>query len=212
MPEEFQPQGMRVLIEAPEFRLVENWFSSGTIRKVEWAEPVRMAFLCHAGNKQKKRDKTRFEDARWKVKREEICSMMQALHLLTDYTEKGGCKTICDLMKAALERSLIAIKDAQDTTRAKIAIEDAMTLCTSALSGFAVMAGTLKDSRRSTSKPTPADIIKIADFLIACEACIPSKEKIRKFAEGTGLIISGHLDIDGQWMQLFTDAGLSGLP
>jgi hypothetical protein len=203
-PEEFQPDGKRVLIDAPEFRLVETWYPSGTTRKVEWSEQVRTAYLRSMGNKQQTRRNTELE---------EVLSMMQALYHLAGYTDtEGGEKQICGLMAAALARFLREIENAKDATQAKIAIENASTLCASAFSGFAAMAGSLMDSRRSSSKPTPADLIKIADFLISCSKRVSSKEEIQRFAEGQGLRITGKRNIADEWMQLFTDAGLGGLP
>jgi hypothetical protein len=203
MPNEFRPDGMRMLIEHPAFHLVEIWKGSGNTREVVWAEAVRMAYLRSGANKQ---------ETRRSSEPYAVLSMMEALTLLADYNGEGS-RNICDAMKRALKNSLQAIKSAKSDDDADIAISNATTLSYSAFSGFArIMGSKAKDRRRDASKPTPADLIKIAEFLIEGNARVPSKQEIQKFAEGSGLRITGKRIIADEWMQLFTDAGLSDLP
>jgi hypothetical protein len=209
MPEEFRPNGKRVLIEKPEFQLVEYWRQE--FPQVIWAPEILNSYLRSKGHPHEARKSN--------TSLSYVLPMMKALLFLPGYISddsgiKGsaGSSQISDLFSKALGPCLERILSAKDDEKAKEACIDAVTVCQSALNGFSAWHQKHTDGRRTSTAPAIHDIIDIAEFLIVGNRRLPSKQEIQAFAESVGFAFPKNRNEKGKWREAFGSAGIFGFP
>ncbi|MES2920093.1 MAG: hypothetical protein V4819_01005 [Verrucomicrobiota bacterium] len=213
-PAEFDRACRRLVLDVPEFRLVEYWRPRPYGRvEIEWAPAIRSAYFKALGRFQKDSGINSTED------KANLLDAFLGLHYFTklDTLNPGNWEGSFSTSKLvrSLGRKLLEIESAESEREAEARRDEVISLCSTVLRGFTVWARGQSDGRTekkpNEKKPNEISVFRAAEFLIEAARCRPDKSTIRELVEATGEKFTGN-NVKADWNRIFTSIGFERFP